>query len=152
MTSSEAADSKRPSRYHRWHGHLHRNRAMSATTKVIVTIIGLLVIAAGVVMLVAPGPGLVAIAAGLAILSTEYAWAERWLQAARRKLDEARETAMAMDPEVRRRRIIMSFGLGLLVFIAIGTYVAVMDWPTWAVSLWDKVQSIFGFFPELPGM
>ena len=32
---------------------------------------------AGVVMMVTPGPGLLVIAAGLAVLATEFAWAER---------------------------------------------------------------------------
>lgn len=38
---------------------------------------GLLI--AGVFMLVLPGPGWLAIAAGLALLATEFAWARRWL-------------------------------------------------------------------------
>lgn len=152
MTAPDAAEPDRPSRYQRWHGHLHRNRAVAVTTKLVVTIIGLLVIVAGLVMLVAPGPGLLGIAAGLAILATEYAWADRWLQTARRKLDEARETALAMDPEVRRKRIIITFGSGLLALCAVGAYVAIYDWPGWSISLWDRAQSILGFLPELPGM
>lgn len=152
MTAPDTADPERPSRYHRWHGHLHRNRAVAATTKLVVTVIGALVIIAGLIMLVAPGPGLVAIVAGLAILATEYAWAERWLDAGRRKLDEAKETAMAMDPVVRRRRIILTFGLGLLAFAAVAVYLVIWDWPGWSISLWDRVQSIFGFLPDLPGM
>ncbi|MCX6395265.1 MAG: PGPGW domain-containing protein [Propionibacteriales bacterium] len=152
MTVPDAAEPSPQSRYHRWHGHLHRNRAVAATTKIVVTLIGVLVIGAGVVMLVAPGPGLVAIVAGLAILATEYAWADRWLQSARRKLDEAKEVAMAMDPEVRRRRIILTFGGGLLAAGAAATYIAVRDWPGWSITLWNKAQSVFGFLPELPGM
>jgi len=40
-------------------------------------VVGFTVLLAGIVMLVTPGPGLVAIAAGLAMLA-EFAWA-RWL-------------------------------------------------------------------------
>lgn len=125
---------------------------MAATTKLVVTVIGLLVVFAGVVMLVAPGPGLVSIAAGLAILATEHAWADRWLQTARGKLDEARSVAMAMDPEVRRRRIIATFGTGFLAFGAAAAYIWVRDWPRWSVSAWNRAQSVAGFLPELPGM
>jgi hypothetical protein len=45
--------------------------------KVMVTVGGGLLLAAGVVMLVTPGPGLLTIAAGLAVLGREYKWARR---------------------------------------------------------------------------
>ncbi|MSR17662.1 MAG: hypothetical protein EXS00_00580 [Phycisphaerales bacterium] len=48
--------------------------------KVIVAIIGGTVLALGVVMLVTPGPGLVVIIGGLAILAAEFAFAKRWLK------------------------------------------------------------------------
>jgi uncharacterized protein (TIGR02611 family) len=40
---------------------------------------------AGVLMLVLPGPGLLAIIAGLAILATEFAWAEAVLTRAQQR-------------------------------------------------------------------
>jgi len=45
---------------------------------------------AGVVMLALPGPGWLVIAAGLALLSRDVAWAERWLVAVRRRVPGAR--------------------------------------------------------------
>ena len=48
-----------------------------------ITVAGILMLAAGAVMLVLPGPGLAVIALGLAVLSAEYAWAARLLAAAR---------------------------------------------------------------------
>lgn len=39
---------------------------------------GFLLVAAGVVMLVTPGPGWVAIGFGLTLLASEYDWARRW--------------------------------------------------------------------------
>lgn len=44
---------------------------------------------AGVAMLVLPGPGWLVIAAGLAVLSRDVAWAERWLAAVRRRIPGA---------------------------------------------------------------
>ena len=38
---------------------------------------GWLLLAAGIVMLVTPGPGLLTIAAGLAVLGRHYRWARR---------------------------------------------------------------------------
>jgi hypothetical protein len=42
-------------------------------------LLGFSALALGAAMLVLPGPGLLVIAAGLAILATEYAWARRYL-------------------------------------------------------------------------
>lgn len=51
--------------------------------RIVLTVIGATVVLLGIVMLVAPGPGLLSIAAGLAILALEYAWAKRWLRSVR---------------------------------------------------------------------
>jgi tellurite resistance protein TerC len=47
---------------------------------------GFALLAAGAAMLVLPGPGLLVVVAGLAVLSKEYAWARRPLGAVRRRL------------------------------------------------------------------
>ena len=46
---------------------------------------------AGIAMLALPGPGWAAIFLGLAILSTEYVWAQRMLNYAKRKGQEAKD-------------------------------------------------------------
>lgn len=48
--------------------------------------LGALVILAGAIMLITPGPGFLAIAAGLAILSKDVAWADRALHYIREKV------------------------------------------------------------------
>ena len=53
---------------------------MTAIRKLLTIIPGWTVLVAGVIMLVTPGPGLLAMAAGLAILSKEYRWAKRLRQ------------------------------------------------------------------------
>jgi uncharacterized protein (TIGR02611 family) len=138
--------------WRRLHHRLHRNRAMSATTKLVVTLLGTAVLTGGVIMMVTPGPGLVGIVAGLAILATEWDWADRWLTAARRKLHQARAAAQAMDPRVRRRRLALASAITGVVVAAVVGYVVIADWPAWSVSVWDRAQSILGFLPELPGM
>ena len=47
--------------------------------RVAVTLLGFSVLAVGLAMVVLPGPALVVIPAGLAILGLEYAWARAWL-------------------------------------------------------------------------
>jgi uncharacterized protein (TIGR02611 family) len=61
-----------------------------------VLVVGLALVAAGVVMLVIPGPGLLVILAGLALLATEFAWAQRLLV-------KVRERAKHLTDQVRRR-------------------------------------------------
>lgn len=54
-------------------------RVRAVLVKVLVTVGGPMVIVAGVAMLVLPGPGLVVIALGFALLALEYAWARHAL-------------------------------------------------------------------------
>lgn len=152
MSNPPAAEQDGPSRWQRVHGHLHRNRAMSATTKLVVTLVGSGVLIAGLIMMVTPGPGLVGIAAGLAILSTEWDWADRWLQVARRKLDEAMEGQTEEETRRRRRRALVVTTVTVSSAVLVSLYVALQDWPGWSLDVWDKAQSYIGFLPDLPGM
>jgi uncharacterized protein (TIGR02611 family) len=52
--------------------------------RVIVSVVGATVLLIGIALLVLPGPAVVVIPIGLAILATEYAWARRWLRKVRR--------------------------------------------------------------------
>ena len=131
---------------------LHSNPVTGALTKLVVTAVGLAVIAAGIVMMVAPGPGIVAILGGLAILATEYHWARRLLRWLRVRVSQAAERARAVDPAVRRRRIRNGVALVLAIVGGVVAYVYFLGWPTWAVRAWNWVQSLSGLVPELPGM
>ncbi len=57
--------------------------------RVVVTVIGITVLLIGVTLLVLPGPAILVIPAGLAILGLEYAWARRWLKAVKAQADRA---------------------------------------------------------------
>lgn len=48
--------------------------------KLVILVIGLTVILTGLIMLVTPGPAIVVIPLGLAILGTEFLWARRILK------------------------------------------------------------------------
>ena len=69
--------------------------------RVIVSVVGVTVVLIGIALLVLPGPALVVIPVGLAILATEYAWARRWLRKLRRIASDVvsgRQTAGVRDP------------------------------------------------------
>lgn len=57
--------------------------------RIIVTVVGGTVLIFGMVLIVTPGPGVLVIMGGLAILSMEYAWARRWLRKAQRMAQTA---------------------------------------------------------------
>ncbi len=58
--------------------------------KCFIALIGGTVVLLGVIMLVLPGPGVLIIAGGLAILATEFLWAKRMLHKAKGAVAEAR--------------------------------------------------------------
>ena len=47
--------------------------------RIIVLVVGSIVLLAGLAMLVLPGPGILGVVAGVAILASEFPWARRWL-------------------------------------------------------------------------
>lgn len=51
--------------------------------RIVISIVGFSVVMIGVLMIVLPGPAVVVIPIGLAILGLEYAWARRWLRKAK---------------------------------------------------------------------
>lgn len=72
--------------------------------RVAVAIGGGLLIVAGIAMLVLPGPGWITIFAGLALLATEFAWAERLLHKAKNKAGAAKDAVLAKKAERDRKK------------------------------------------------
>jgi Putative transmembrane protein (PGPGW) len=97
----EDLETARPELAGRWHDHptvvpfkvIGRFIGRNAK-RVAITIAGFLVLLAGAVMLVLPGPGIVVIIAGLAILATQYVWAERLLKRAKEKANQAKNAIL----------------------------------------------------------
>ena len=63
--------------------------------RIAVTVVGTVILAVGVVLLVAPGPGLLVIALALAVFAIEYRWARRRLAAVQARARSAALTAAA---------------------------------------------------------
>jgi uncharacterized protein (TIGR02611 family) len=58
--------------------------------RIIVAVVGGAVVAVGIAMIVLPGPAVVVIPAGLAILATEFSWAKKLLMRAKDRIDRCR--------------------------------------------------------------
>ena len=69
--------------------HLDR---MPVVRKVVYSVIGLTVLLLGVAMMVLPGPAIIFIPLGLAILASEYAWARRIIRRGRVFVEKAKRT------------------------------------------------------------
>ncbi|MGC5344764.1 TIGR02611 family protein [Streptomyces sp. DT24] len=102
-------------------GFIKASRTLHLSWQAGVFVVGLAVVVAGVVMLPLPGPGWLVIFGGMAIWATEFVWAQLVLRWTRRKVTEAAQRAL--DPEVRRRNIVLTV-VGLVVIaVLVGVYV-----------------------------
>jgi tellurite resistance protein TerC len=63
---------------------LHLEDVSPFVRRMIVGVIGGTILLIGVAMIVLPGPAVVVIPIGLAVLATEFVWARRWLRKARK--------------------------------------------------------------------
>jgi uncharacterized protein (TIGR02611 family) len=89
----------------RWHEHpaivpfkvvalfIGRNAKRTA-----VTVVGFTVVLIGVALIPLPGPGWLIVFGGLAILATEYVWAQRLLSYSRRRVGQARDIVLRRKP------------------------------------------------------
>ncbi|GGI03685.1 PGPGW domain-containing protein [Egicoccus halophilus] len=74
---------------------------LSGTRLVADTVLGHLLLVAGLVMLATPGPGLVTVVAGLAVLGRHYRWASRLRTIVLRRI---RDAGTAVRARMGRRR------------------------------------------------
>lgn len=75
-----------------------------------VTIVGAVLLVVGVAMMILPGPGILLIVAGLAVLATEYVWARRLLVRAKKQAQQVQDAAVA---STGRTAASLAFALGL---------------------------------------
>ena len=119
----------------RWRQRVAGNsRFRQLAWRVVATTIGVGVVVLGVVLLPLPGPGWAIIFLGLAVLATEYAWANRLLVFSRDKAQYA--FATAFSPQNRKRTIALLV-IGLLVLAAlVSWYVETYGWTTGGITGW----------------
>lgn len=136
VTSDAAQPSVRGAR--RFRAWVRQHSLLNTTWRVAVFVVGLAVILGGLIMLVTPGPGWLAIIAGFALLATEFGWARRALHRARDAGQAAKEKAL--DPRVRRRNQILLVAGCVVVVAALAAYFAVYGWtPPWHLRIWHRL-------------
>ena len=70
---------------------LHLEDAPPFVRRVIVAVIGGTILLIGIAMIVLPGPAIVVVPLGLAVLATEFIWARRWLRKVHKMFKKARD-------------------------------------------------------------
>lgn len=76
-----------------------------AARRIVIAIVGLSVLIIGMVMIVTPGPALIVIPVGLAILSIEFAWARAWLKKLRKSISGRNSNSLNERAEGHRDRV-----------------------------------------------
>lgn len=66
-------------------------RTVAQAKRVIVVVVGFTILAVGIAMIVLPGPAIVVIPIGLAILATEFIWARRLLDTVKERIKRMRK-------------------------------------------------------------
>ena len=76
-----------------------------AGRRIVVGVVGATVLLIGVIMIVTPGPALVVIPVGLAILSIEFTWARLWLKRLRESISNRNSNNLKRRAEAHRDRV-----------------------------------------------
>ena len=119
-----------------WRARIRAHPTAHAAYRILVGVVGTVVTVLGLVLIPAPGPGWLVVFLGLAILASEFAWAERLLRYARRQV--GRWTAWAA-----RQSLVVR------LLLAVGTAVILVG----LLWLTLRVSGVPGFVPDswVPG-
>jgi uncharacterized protein (TIGR02611 family) len=116
-----ATEPAKPTLVERLQAQRERHAQRPKPIRVLYVVVGFTVLAAGVAMLVAPGPAFVVIPVGLALLSLEFTWAERLLH----KTIEKGEQAKARAARTTTAERLLTVAAALLASLA------VVAWAVW---------------------
>ena len=76
-----------------------------AARRIVIGVVGATVVLIGIVMIVTPGPALVLIPVGLAILSIEFTWARVWLKRVRESISSRNSNNRKARADAHRQRV-----------------------------------------------
>jgi len=105
----------------RFRAHVKSSRSGSLVWRILVGVIGGLVTVLGAIALVAPGPGWLIIFAGLGILASEFAWADKALM--KTKMLAIKTAQRALPADIRKSMIYLIVAV-VVIAIAIGAGVS----------------------------
>ncbi len=124
--------------------YFRRTRTTHLIYRAVVGVVGAAVIVVGIILLPLPGPGWLIIFAGLAILASEFTWAQRLLEFARVRVMAWTHWAVRQPLWVR---LLIGLGCVVIVALAVLAYLIVFGVPSWlpggpTTGLESWVQSV----------
>lgn len=93
-----------------WHGLIVSIPGARQSKRIVLEFVGWTLVVLGIAALVLPGPGLLMLFAGMAILSQQYTWAEKRLRPVERVAKEAARQGVATIPRI-------AFSCGAIAFM-----------------------------------
>jgi uncharacterized protein (TIGR02611 family) len=127
-----------PRAWTRWRDGLRDRRVADLTYRVVVGIVGVAVLAAGIVAIPYPGPGWAIVFIGLGILASEFEWAHRLLTYVRKRYDKV------MDWFGRQGRWVQALGIAFTAAVVVSTLwlFGALGWAAGLVGLdWPWLKS-----------
>jgi uncharacterized protein (TIGR02611 family) len=124
-------EQQRPSlrrRWARWRDRLRDRPRAELGYRVVIGVVGLTVLAVGIVAIPYPGPGWAIVFVGLGILATEFDWARRLLAHVRERYDKV------MDWFHRRGRLVQVLG-GLCTALVVAATLWLLGAIDWSAGL-----------------
>jgi uncharacterized protein (TIGR02611 family) len=121
--SDATAAAHRPSFLGRFRARVRRIPGGGLLWRQVVTVLGVAVVALGILLLLLPGPGWLLIFGGLTILASEYTWAARLLAGVRRLFVRWKAWVRSRPVWFRLLLILLSIALLAAVLVA-GWYAA----------------------------
>ena len=104
------------------------NRALDATWRGIILVVGLTMVGLGLFFLLFPGPGWAVIIIGLIVLATEYAWAQRILNPVREFSSRIARLVVSQEYRVKRSKVILVVTIVIVVL-------AYAYWAKWGATM-----------------
>ena len=135
-----AAARERFHRLRQWRDGMRANPATRRIWRIGVGVLGTAVVAGGLVLVPFPGPGWLIVIFGLAILASEYEWAQRLLDFVR---DNVRAWTRWLGRQPIWVRALVGLGTALLVAGVLWGVFAVLGVPSWVPD---------AIVPPLPGL
>lgn len=79
-------------------------RSLRFARRVVLLVVGLTIVVIGVILMPLPGPGLLIVLGGLALLALEFAWARIWMQRIRDSASDVTEAVQGPEGRQLRKR------------------------------------------------
>jgi uncharacterized protein (TIGR02611 family) len=125
----------------RWRDGLRERRAANFTYRVVVGVVGALVLGVGIIAIPYPGPGWAIVFVGLAILATEFHWAQRALKFTRERYDRVMDWFKAQGLWVQALGVVFTCAVVLATLWLFGA----LSWSANLVGIeWPWLESPIG--------